>query len=343
MGGLDDAAIEMLRARGQRSGWTFRVGANGVTSHDLASITGLREPSDWRRNATFDDMPIQRGDVPTAFDWRDLDGFNACPPIRSQGTTCGSCWAFGVTASLECNLMYRDGHAPDLSEQWLVSCCGLGGCDGEWPGNAADFMQSNGIELDTCGDAGSVLESDLPYEGEDVLCNCPYQQRYTIEGWAFIGPQWGVPSVPQLKQAILNHGPVSVCVAVNDAFHAYVGGIFNDCDSSDINHVVVLVGWDDAQGSEGVWVIRNSWGQDWGEAGYMRIEYGCSNIGYGGLYLDLPSLGDVDGDELVGPEDLQDVLGAWGCTTCRQQDVNGNGLIEVRDLITLLRAWGPCP
>ena len=87
-----------------------------------------------------------------------------------------------------------------------------------------------------------------------------------------------------MKQAMYEHGPLSVCVSVDSSFQAYNGGIFNNCGSTSINHAVVLVGWDDSLGSNGVWIMRNSWGTNWGEDGYMYIEYGCARIGYAAIY-----------------------------------------------------------
>jgi hypothetical protein len=81
-----------------------------------------------------------------------------------------------------------------------------------------------------------------------------------------------------------------VCVYVNSAFQGYTGGIFNACQDHEINHAVDLVGWDNNQGTDGVWFLRNSWGDDWGEDGYMRIAYDCSRIGYNGLYVDYEGL-----------------------------------------------------
>ena len=161
---------------------------------------------------------------------------------------------------------------------------------GEWPGDAANFLLCSGQYHDSCGGYGAVLEADFPYVAYDAACRCPYPHSYCLTNWAFIGPQWDVPTPEQLKQAILDHGPVTVCLNASAAFQAYGGGVFNACDNSTINHAVALVGWDDNQGPGGVWFLRNSWGPYWGESGYMRIAYGCCLIGYGALYVDYPGM-----------------------------------------------------
>jgi parallel beta-helix repeat protein/predicted outer membrane repeat protein len=74
-------------------------------------------------------------------------------------------------------------------------------------------------------------------------------------------------------------------VAADEVFQSYLSGVFNARTSSSLNHAVVLVGWDDRQGTNGVWFLRNSWGPGWGENGYMRIEYGCAGIGASPAYV----------------------------------------------------------
>ncbi len=283
---LSTEDVVALRQRGEREGWTFTVAENEVTRRGERTMTGLIEPPDWRKTGRFDPCEPRR-DLPAAFDWRDYDG---CTPIRNQGS-CGSCWAFSAIGPMECGIRIEDGVSVDLSEQWLVSCTEAGTCDGGWPGEALEYLRCDG-DADPCGDRGAVYESDFPYEAADVYCGCPYDHPYCIQSWAYVGSSGGIPSPEQIKQAIYDHGPVSVCLTTEGAFGSYDSGVYNDCQDGEINHAVVLVGWDDNQGSEGVWILRNSWGTGWGEGGYMRIEYGCNRIGYAAAYVDyLPTTG----------------------------------------------------
>jgi len=275
--------IAALQEQGRREGWTFTVRENPATQYSLDQLCGVVEPPDWRLYGRFDPCEPDRN-LPSVFDWRNYNGYNYCTPIKNQGG-CGSCWAFGLVGAVEARIKIEDLDTVDLSEQWLVSCCGLGGCSGEWPGNAANFYLCSGQYKDYCGGYGAVLEEEFPYVASDAPCGCPYTHPYCLDNWAYIGPQWGVPTVNQIKQAIMTYGPVTVCVNATAAFQAYGGGIFNACDNSSINHAVALVGWDDSQGPNGVWFLRNSWGAGWGESGYMRITYNCCLVGYGGLYV----------------------------------------------------------
>jgi len=276
---LDRAAIEDMQQQAAGEGWTFTVSENPATQYSLDQLCGLKEPDNWQSKATFDAMTAtSKLVVPAAFDWRDYDG---CTPIRNQGG-CGSCWAFATVGVLECAIKIREGESVNLSEQWLVSCNQSGwGCDGGWYAHSY-----HGWSTDPCGGTGAVLESDFPYQANDGVCSCPYPHHYLIDSWAYIGGSGSVAGVDEMKRAILEYGPISVSVYVNGPFQGYDHGIFNYCTNGEINHSVVLVGWDDSQGQNGIWIMRNSWGPWWGEDGYMRIEYSCCQIGYAACYID---------------------------------------------------------
>jgi len=210
--------------------------------------------------------------LPSAYNWCSLGG---CTPVRDQGN-CGSCWAFGTVGSLESAILLQDGASKDLAEQYLVSCNTDGwGCDGGWW--AHDYHEWK-LGADGTG-PGAVYESDFPYTATDAPCGGSYTHHETIADWIFIGSENGVPSTDAIKQAIVDQGPVSAAVCVDSQFQAYTGGVFKPtfvwCFS--VNHAIVLVGWDD---SLGAWRLRNSWGTEWGEDGYMWIAYDKAQVGY---------------------------------------------------------------
>jgi C1A family cysteine protease len=247
-----------------------------VISRSLSDLCGLVEPENWWENAKFDPCLPQRT-LPTAYDWREYGGD---PPIKDQGS-CGGCWAFATTGVLECNIKIKHNQSVDLSEQWLMNCNQDGwDCDGGW--FAHDYHM---WKTDLCGDTGAVLEQYVPYSALNGSCNCPYPHDYFISSWSYIGNDNTIPSINSIKQAILDYGPISVAIRTNSAFQQYTGGVFNSHSPFAVNHAVVLVGWNDTQGANGVWILRNSWGPEWGEDGYMRIEYGCSSVGYASCYI----------------------------------------------------------
>jgi hypothetical protein len=340
---LTPREIEALKKRGEAEGWTFVVGENDATRRSLDELCGLVVPDRWWVGAPFDPMESGGGrGLPDSFNWCDLGG---CTPIRNQGG-CGSCWAFAAVGPVECNILIRDGHSVDLSEQWLVSCTDAGSCDGGWHTEAFEYFLEDG-PTDPCGDNGAVLEQYFPYVAWDAPCECPYPHDYFLNRWALIGQGNNVPPPFFIKQAILDHGPVAVALSVNSAFQAYNGGVFNSNSDGQINHAVTLVGWDDNQGAAGVWYLRNSWGTGWGEDGYMRIEYGCSQVGYAAAYVDY-GVPDCNGNGVPDDQDIADGT-SMDCNEngrpdeCdilygTSPDVNGNGVPdECEACVTVLQ------
>jgi predicted secreted protein len=224
-------------------------------------------------------------DLSASFNWCAL---GKCTPIKDQGR-CGSCWAFSTVAPLEANILIHDGVERDLSEQYLIS-----GNRNGWSCSGGDFAHDYHLAAKAPGepDAGAVYEADFPYQALNVPLNPPHAHHEKIASWGYVDTSYTIPTVSAIKQAILNHGPVSAAVCVGAAFQSYRGGVFqtNETCSYDVNHAIALTGWDDATGS---WVLRNSWGSGWGEGGYMRIKYGTSKVGYGANYVVYNSTGDI--------------------------------------------------
>jgi predicted secreted protein len=239
-----------------------------------------------------DGMAADLSALPASFNWCDHQG---CTPVKNQGN-CGSCWAFATVGPLESLIKINDSTTVDLSEQYLVSCNAEGwGCNGGfW---AHDYHQWKTADGET--EAGAVLESGFPYEARDTACNPPHPKAYQIDAWQYVCPNC-TPTTDQHKQAIYEHGPLSVAVCVNDAFQSYTGGIFSGPSCSDLNHGVVLVGWSD---DDGCWIMRNSWSSAWGEEGYMRIKYGVSGIGTYAAYVAYGDAPNPDPDPQPDPGD----------------------------------------
>ena len=252
----------------------------GLLVRAVASFPALEQPETPQR-AEQTSEPLGEGatqDLPPAFNWCDLDG---CTPVRDQGQ-CGSCWAFATVGALELNIIIRAGEPEDLSEQYLVSCNSEGwGCNGgSWAHDYHAWKVPTGDE-----GAGGVLETAFAYSADEEPCEPPHPHLYQIESWEYIGDGLSVPSTVDIKRAIYEHGPVAAAVCVNSAFQGYGGGVFEGPGCILVNHAVLLVGWDDDQGEAGVWYLRNSWGPEWGEEGYMRIGYRVSNVGFAANYV----------------------------------------------------------
>ena len=287
-----------LEKKAEYEDWTFSVDENSATSYSIDQLCGLKEPENWQHYVEFDDMISATTMLPDSYDWRDKNGVTS---IKNQGS-CGSCWAFATAGVLESAIKIKSGSTVDLSEQWLVSCNKDGwGCNGGWWAHPYHAGKTG-----RCGGTGAVLESNFPYTASNKPCSGPYGHNYILidsngdgSSWKFVGGQNSLPSVEQIKQAIYDHGPVGVAVYVDSAFQAYNGGVFNGNGNGRVNHAVILVGWDDDQGEDGVWFLKNSWGSSWGENGYMRIEYGRNSVGYSANYIDSYEPLDPNDDDIT--------------------------------------------
>jgi hypothetical protein len=215
--------------------------------------------------------------TPAHMDWRNQMGENFITSVKNQGS-CGSCWAFAVVAVMEAmnnvenSAAYSQGYFADqnlgldLSEQFLVSCAGAGGCDGGYTDEAADFIKKHGI----------AKEEFLPYVAADSPCNPDpgwIGQIYSLEDWGYVTQ--GVENREAIYNALQN-GPITLYLVVYSDLYNYVSGVY-EYTYGDIEggHAVLLVGYD--KGGN-YWICKNSWGTSWGENGYFKIRMGqCSS------------------------------------------------------------------
>jgi cathepsin L len=202
-------------------------------------------------------------------------------PVRYQGL-CGSCWAFTSLAVFEAGYLIMNNRELDLSEQHLIDCAidrygrDAGSCNGGWYGKVFDYLTLK----------SAANESAAPYLGRTSRCTSVPSTPFKVVAWGYVTKDAGIPAVDEMKKALCKYGPIAATVKVTPAFQAYAGGIFDEhaqvSGPKDINHGIVIVGWDD---DKNAYLIKNSWGEKWGEDGYMWIEYGCNNIGYGAAWI----------------------------------------------------------
>ncbi|XP_061374819.1 ervatamin-B-like [Gastrolobium bilobum] len=212
------------------------------------------------------DMPKQLGHVkqnnlsyagPVSLDWRRR---GVVTGVKDQAN-CGSCWAFSATGAIEGINAIATGKLISLSEQELVDCDPKSyGCDGGWPSNAFDWVLSNG---------GIALETDYSYNAIGSTCYASQvSNSASINGYENV-----YPSDDGLLLATYLQ-PISVAIDASD-FQFYSGGIFDgpNCatDSQYVNHAVLIVGYDSVDG-EDYWIVKNSWGTNWGINGYIWIK-----------------------------------------------------------------------
>jgi hypothetical protein len=206
------------------------------------------------------------GPIPQRWDWREHDGIT---PVQDQGQ-CGSCWAFASVGALEACARIDDHIVYDLSEQQLVSCNSFGyGCNGGWFDGCFEVFHN----------PGAVSEECMPYEGVDgIPCiqgDCiPIAKASDMIALA--------PTIASLKAGILEFGPLAVAMTVYSDFTRYNGGCYENPQHGEVNHAVVMLGWDDSM-CGGAWICKNSWSTGWGESGFFYIAYGSADIGTGAV------------------------------------------------------------
>ncbi|RZC33185.1 Peptidase C1 and/or Inhibitor I29 domain containing protein [Asbolus verrucosus] len=198
--------------------------------------------------------------IPSSFDWRDQ---GAVTPVKDQGK-CGSCWAFSVTGAIESQVKIAEGpnYNVSLSEQQLVDCVATnGGCRGGWMTNAFAYVASSD---------GIYSEDDYPYQGEVGTCmyNIIGEPAACIQGYAELSK----PDEGLLVEIVATKGPVSVAIDTSDSFASYSGGVYYNpgCSPKIFSHAVLVVGYGSENGQD-YWIVKNSWGEKWGDHGYIKM------------------------------------------------------------------------
>uniref|UniRef100_A0A0D9XGV6 Cysteine proteinase n=1 Tax=Leersia perrieri TaxID=77586 RepID=A0A0D9XGV6_9ORYZ len=204
---------------------------------------------------------VPAGDVPSVWDWRD---HGAVTQVKDQ-KQCGSCWAFSVIGSVEGINAIRTGNLLTLSEQEVLDCYDQGSCDGAATYDAFDLIIQKGTTLDQNGSPpyypAYVAEKEQcrfdPTKPPVIKIDGKYRGRYADEN--------------ALKQGV-SMQPVSVRIEASSyAFQSYREGVFTGPCGTAVNHAVVVVGYGETSDGVPYWIVKNSWGETWGEKGYIRM------------------------------------------------------------------------
>jgi cathepsin L len=100
--------------------------------------------------------------------------------------------------------------------------------------------------------------------------------NFYVKEYGRINQSKAIASVSEIKDALCQHGAIATAVNATKMFLGYRSGIFDENAKGDINHAITIIGWDDAKHA---WLLKNSWGSDWGDNGYMWIDYNSNLIG----------------------------------------------------------------
>jgi len=204
--------------------------------------------------------------APASFDWRDQGVVSS---VKEQGE-CGCCWAFSAAANIESQYAIKYGRILDLSEQQLLDCDSSNdGCDGGVMDAAFKYIKNAG---------GIMNESDYRYTQAKDTCRFKKNKSIVrVSGWKNAGSK----NEETIRNMLVKTGPLAIAVNA-DNMQNYSGGIIDqsdaECPQSNINHAVLLVGYGEDNGKK-FWIVKNSWGENWGEKGYFRIARGKGTCG----------------------------------------------------------------
>lgn len=260
-----------LHEHGKKS---YRLGINeyaDLEHHEFVGImNGLLKTLSKPKTGTSTYLSPASGFVtltlPDEVDWRQK-GY--VTPVKNQGQ-CGSCWSFSTTGALEGQHFKKTGKLVSLSEQNLVDCSekwGNNGCNGGLMDYAFQYIKDN---------KGDDTEEAYPYEARDGPCRFkPDSVGATDTGYTDITS--GDESA--LKEALGTIGPISIAIdASHQSFQLYQSGVYDEpeCSSSELDHGVLAVGYGTKDGQD-YWLVKNSWGETWGDQGYIYMSRNKDN------------------------------------------------------------------
>jgi C1A family cysteine protease len=251
---------------------TYRMRSNKLADwsfQEIENLLGARRSNKLKSYDDCEEFVEPAGffnNVPISKNWV-ADGI--VTPVKDQGNA-STCYAFATAATMESRVARYTGHFADLSEQQIVDCSqshGNLGTNGGMPYRTFGFVADNGL----------AAEADYPYTGQDQTCDTNVNPAVIIEGCARL-PEY---DERYLKAAVAKEGTIAVVMDVRESLVFYFDGVYEESactDPDNFNHAVVAVGYGTVRSVGDYWLIRNSWGSDWGDEGYFKLARNKNNM-----------------------------------------------------------------
>ncbi|XP_071686806.1 cysteine protease Amb a 11.0101-like [Rutidosis leptorrhynchoides] len=231
----------------------------------LFALQGKRKPTNF--------LYANETDIPKEIDWRNQ---NAVTPVKDQGDCGAGSWAFAAVGAVEGINAIRTGKLVGLSEQQLIDCDIKGKDNGCVQGHhdaAMQFIKENG---------GIATEESYPFVGKQETCDAAKfgRQSVTIDGEEKIPPN----NEEAFMKAVAQQ-PVAIGMVAADDFAFYKEGVYSGpCANCPANHVMLVVGFGETPDGKKYYIVKNSWGEWWGDKGYMLMERATNPEGLCGMY-----------------------------------------------------------
>ncbi len=277
-----------IHARGHH--WTAgKTSVSNLSPEEFQSLLTYRLPENVQmmdRNMSL----LAPSASPAALDWRNHNGGNWISPIKNQ-RSCGSCYSFATSGTLETLVKLSQGNPAlsiDLAEQYIVSCgprgtqggYEYGGCYGNYTKQVADFLVNTGVPDEACFPYAATQQTGTEPPCSNA-CADAAARSYRLSDYSFIAGEVGYIPYPDYIKAVLVNKPVPCGMLAYQDFAYYAGGIYEPVPKTDEKgggHLVYIIGYDDSQQC---WIVKNSWGTDWGEtASFTPFTPGAGDGGF---------------------------------------------------------------
>jgi len=270
----------------------------------LSDVAGLGIVHKGNSSNSHDQLfELDQSDYPENFSWCNKDGKSFCTMSRNQHIPqyCGSCWAHGTMSALADRIkIARNAQGVDinLSIQHMLNCGNAGSCHGgsidgpyQWvysiskkTGSGISYETSNPyLACSSDSSEGFCKKIDTTCKPINIARTCG---SFSQEG----GPCTGLSKYPNatvaeygsisgksaMMKEIYNRGPIACGIDANPLLN-YEKGVMK-LEGQGIDHVVSVVGWATDAENGFQWIVRNSWGEYWGEMGYLRVAEGALNL-----------------------------------------------------------------